>query len=288
MNTFSPDLNGAAAIFSITAAFSLYGFTSSASAVTALTKQLKESDKEPKKVKKPKKSSTAPKEAGAPALWEDRGNISRLDLIHGIGNDAAMPKPPFRFDKEDVSGSNPKIKVIDANDVKWNVKFDEEVHAEVASTRIAWACGYMVEENYLITSGKVDGVTGLSRAKKFIGRDGSFTNGMFEKRPANIARRGINWSWESNPFTGTKELKGLIVLMALLNNWDLKDSNNKVLLVDKGQPELHYIISDLGATFGKTGGFLSRSRNEPEDYVKAKFVEGVTGGEVKLAYSGKE
>src|SRR6185295_11619697 len=79
-----------------------------------------------------------------------------------------------------------------------------------------------------------------------------------------------------------------ILLMSLLNNWDLKDSNNKVLLVSGDQPELHYIISDLGATFGKTGGFLSRSRNEPEDYVKAKFVEGVEGGRVRLNYDGKQ
>jgi len=103
-------------------------------------------------------------------------------------------------------------------------------------------------------------------------------------------KRLDNWAWKSNPFAGTKELKGLIVLMALMNNWDLKDDNNKILLVNNegGQPELRYIISDLGATFGKTGGFLSRSRNEPEDYVKAKFIEGVNGREVKLAYSGKE
>ena len=102
-------------------------------------------------------------------------------------------------------------------------------------------------------------------------------------------KRLEEWAWKSNPFSGKRELKGLIVLMALLNNWDLKDSNNKILLVNNGgQPELRYIISDLGATFGKTGGFLSRSRNEPDDYVKAKFVEGVNGREVKLAYSGKE
>jgi hypothetical protein len=82
----------------------------------------------------------------------------------------------------------------------------------------------------------------------------------------------------------------MIVMMSLMNNWDLKDDNNRILYVPKGSaggPELQYILSDLGATFGKTGGFLSRSRNKPEDYAKAKFVEGAEGGRVKFAYGGK-
>jgi hypothetical protein len=111
-----------------------------------------------------------------------------------------MPKAPFQFDKEDISGTNPKIRVTDANGIKWNVKFDEEVHAEVASSRLVWASGYMVEESYFISTGKVEGVTGLGRAKRFVQSDGSFRNGMFEKRPDSIARRKINWTWESNPF----------------------------------------------------------------------------------------
>src|SRR5262245_17247523 len=82
----------------------------------------------------------------------------------------------------------------------------------------------------------------------------------------------------------------MIVLMSLMNNWDLKDDNNRILYVPKGSgggPELQYILSDLGATFGKTGGFISRSRNKPEDFAKAKFVEGVEGGRVKFSYGGK-
>src|SRR5205823_9505766 len=83
---------------------------------------------------------------------------------------------------------------------------------------------------------------------------------------------------------------GLIVTMALLNNWDLKDINNQILLVknESTAPELRYIISDLGATFGKTGGAIAHSRNEPEKFVKTKFVEGVDGGHVRFAFSGKQ
>jgi hypothetical protein len=83
-------------------------------------------------------------------------------------------------------------------------------------------------------------------------------------------------------------------MMALLNNWDIKDTNNKVLLVPNlktGQNRLHYIVSDLGATFGKVGSgplwALKRSRNNPEDYADSKFVDHVHKDRVFFHYGGK-
>src|SRR5262245_33458938 len=237
-------------IFALTLSFALAGVWAMTSVTAignpAVPQKSKDKGKAKGKDKKANGLSSAPVQAGTPAMWQARGDITKLNLFYGIGSDDGMPKPPFKFDKEDVTGSNPKIKVIDANGVKWNVKFDEEVHAEVASTRIAWACGYMVEESYFIPSGKVDGVVGLSRAKKFVSQDGSFTNGMFEKRPSYIARRGTNWSWESNPFTGTKELSGLAILNFLLSNWDAKVINNNVLGMydEDGKVKDWYLITD--------------------------------------------
>jgi hypothetical protein len=254
-----------------------------------------EEEKEKKKDKKSKKDknkvpSNAPAESGTPMLWQDRGDVSSLDLYWGIGSEAGAPKAPFTFDKEDTSGTNPKIKVIDANGVKWNVKFDEEVHAEVAASRIVWAAGYMVEESYFLRSAKVNGVTGLGRAKKFVGSDGSIANAMFEKRPDTIARRRINWDWGSNPFRGTKELSGLAILCAMLNNWDAKTTNNNVLgmFADDRQTVYDwYVVADWGGTFGKMGGVFSHSKWDLDAFNKQGFVEGVSGGTLRLNYSGK-
>jgi len=261
----------------------------SAGAGVSASPQKKEKGKESKKEKKSKGVSAAPTQAGVAAIWEDRGDISRLNLVMGIGSEAGMPKPPFQFDKEDTTGTNPKIKIIDANGVKWNLKFDEEVHAEVASSRLAWACGYMVEESYFVPSGKVNGVTGLGRARKFVGSDGSFTNAMAEKRPDNIARRAINWDWSSNPFAGTKELSGLAILNCLLSNWDAKTTNNNVLGMydSKGGVKDWYLVADWGGTFGKTGGFMSHSKWDLADYSKQRFIEGSKGGAINFHYSGK-
>lgn len=257
--------------------------------VQAVSPQKKDKDKDSKKDKKAGKVAKAPTETGKPAMWEDRGDISRLNLTLGIGSQEGMPKPPFQFDKEDMTGTNPKIKVIDANGIKWNMKFDEEVHAEVACSRIVWASGYMVEESYYVASGKVNGVTGLSRAKKFVGSDGTFTSAMFEKRPEDIARRAINWTWDSNPFVGTKELSGLAMLNCLLSNWDAKSTNNNVLgmYAPDGSVKDWYLVADWGGTLGKTGGFTSHSKWDLADYSKQAFLDGVSGNKVRFHYSGK-
>jgi len=79
-------------------------------------------------------------------------------------------------------------------------------------------------------------------------------------------------------------------MMLLINNWDMKDSNNQILATRQeatGEDELLYIISDLGGSFGKTGGVISRSRNKPSDYVKANFIEKVKGETIAFHYSGK-
>ena len=132
---YSPALLTLVLSLALAAAGSLVSTPVSVSAHGSAGSPQKSKDKKSKKEKKP---TSAPTEAGTPIMWEDRGNIASLDLIHGIGNPESMPKAPFQFDKEDVTGTNPKIKVIDANGVKWNIKFDEEVHAEVAASRIAW------------------------------------------------------------------------------------------------------------------------------------------------------
>jgi hypothetical protein len=239
-----------------------------------------------KKGKKDEKPAAA---KGTPVLWRDPGDVAALDLFWGIGGADKAPKPPFKFVKEDTSGTNPKIRVTDANGVTWNMKFDEEVHSEVACSRIAWACGYMVEESYFVPSGTVEGVSGLGRAKKFVGANGSFSNAMFEKRPAEITRRGQFWSWDSNPFSGSKELSGLAILAVMLNNWDAKQDNNNVLGIPASDGAVNdwYIVADWGGTLGKMGGVFSHSKWDLDAYRKQGFIEKVSGGMVELSYTGK-
>jgi hypothetical protein len=90
-------------------------------------------------------------------------------------------------------------------------------------------------------------------------------------------KKGSTWSWHDNPFKDTRELNGLKVLMILLNNFDARSENNRVIHV--GGPrrrEARYYVTDLGATLGRAGGLGgTRTKNDLSDFLSTKFVRGV-------------
>ena len=237
------------------------------------------------------KKNKKEKPTGTPVLWKEPTDIPSRDLVAGPGGEAMKPdlsRVAYAGGDPTDKGYSVKWKVIDGSGNKWVAKLGNEARPETASVRLAWAAGYVTEINYLVPCVVIENAP---KPKKKVDKceGGGYANVRLEARPKDYKRLDT-WSWKDNPFVGTKEFQGLKVLMALLNNWDLKDSNNKVVYVpsaDGGEGELQYIISDLGATFGKTGGPISHSRNEPEKYVKTKFVEGVEGGRVKFDYHGK-
>jgi hypothetical protein len=72
--------------------------------------------------------------------------------------------------------------------------------------------------------------------------------------------------------------------MAVTNNWDLTTSNNKVYVVFN---ERHYLVSDLGATFGKTGSPPSHvpllphaTKGVLQDYEHSRLIRALTGDTV--------
>ena len=150
-------------------------------------------------------------------IWRDPGPVGQLDLAGGAGGSSGVPQPPFRFEEEDTGGTNPKIKVTDAAGRRWGVKWGTEVNSEVFATRIAWAAGYFVVPAYFVAGGRIDGVPrgGLNRARKYVGPDGSFVDARFELREPNVKKLKDeqSWSWNGNPFVGTKQLNGLKIVM---------------------------------------------------------------------------
>jgi hypothetical protein len=225
---------------------------------------------------------------GTPVIWEDRGSPAGKDLFYGRGSEERSPKAPFTFIEEDSSGSNPKFDVTDANGVKWKVKLGNEAQPETAVSRLLWSVGYFTDEDYYLPEFTVLGLKKLSRGGHYV-HDGVVTGGRFKR--ANKGEKSVDtWKWYKNPFIGTKEFQGLKVMMMIVNNWDIKDVNNKIISVEgeNGGQQLRYEVSDLGATLGQTGGFFSRSRNKSEDFVKTKFVEEAKRPFIKFDYRGKQ
>lgn len=212
-------------------------------------------------------------------IWREPPALAKRNLFYGPGGVAGQPRRPFRFIEEDKGGSNPKFVVADARGVRWKVKLAEEAQSETAATRLLWAVGYFADESYYLPKLHVVGLPRLSRGQEFVLANGVVRGARLERVEKGVKKIG-NWSWFDNPFVGTKEFDGLRIMMALVNNWDLKKSNNGVYNV-QGR-ELRYMVSDLGATFGKTGGDWSRSKNDLEDYVSSEFIEELEPTKVDL------
>jgi hypothetical protein len=212
---------------------------------------------------------------GTPVMWRDSGDISSRNLILGAGGEEMKPDiSKITYIEDKTGGYSKKYRVRDAKGNEWIAKIGKEAQPDTAANRLLWALGYETEIAYLIPHLKIEG-------------KGEFDNVRLEARPADVKRTG-NWMWENNPFMDKPEFKGLKIFMVMINNWDMKDDNNEIL-AHKGDTtgELRYIISDLGGSFGKTGGFISRSRNKPDDYVKAEFIKKVNGDVIDFHYGGK-
>jgi hypothetical protein len=218
--------------------------------------------------------------SGTPVLWRKPNDIASRDLFLGPGGTAMRPDlRRTTFIKEEKGGYSKKYRVRDASGREWVVKIGKEAQSETSAVRLLWGVGYLTEVNYLVPRVTISG-------------KGTFTNVRFEARPEEWDRVG-EWKWKQNPFTSTPEYQGLKIMMALIHNWDLKDSNNVIVQTRaNGHNELQYVISDLGATFGHASTTpifwrLTRSRNNPANYAKSEFLEKVNGNRVVLHFGGK-
>ena len=230
-----------------------------------------------------------------PTVWHDPGAVEALDFVNGPGGQKHAPKPPFIFVEEDTGGTSPKVKVTDATGRTWGVKWGSEIHSEVFASRLVWAAGYYVEAAYFVKAGRIQGVTKLGRARKYVESNGSFTNARFELKEKGTSKQTDkeSWRWDRNPFFGTRELNGLRIMVMLTSNWDPKDQrdteSNTAIYTKRKTGEVTYVMSDWGATMGKWGGVFSREKWDCEGYSSQsrKFVTGVGGSVVKFGYDGK-
>jgi hypothetical protein len=225
----------------------------------------------PAKSNKPAAKTDAPK--GTPVLWRAPADTASRNLFYGPGGKAHEPRGAFTFDKEDLAGSTPKFDVVDEDGVRWRVKLGPEARPETAASRLVWGTGYFANEDYFMPVLHVQNMHRLHRGRNLVSADGTMHNVRL-KRHSNDEKKIGEWSWSKDPFTGTPEWYGLRVLMAVMNNWDLKDTNNSVYLTNGEPAEERYVVSDLGASFGGTG--LNWQKGNPALYCSSKLIKSVT------------
>jgi hypothetical protein len=219
-------------------------------------------------------------------LWQDPGSIPLRNLLNGPGSRELAPLPPFTFIKEDKEGESPKLDVRDRRGVVWSVKLGEEAQSETTATRLVWAVGYFAEEAYYFENVRIRNLPKhLSRGDQYVAQGNVLVGARFEPRRSHMKRHDT-WHWDKNPFQDTKHLSGLKVLMILLNNFDAREANNRILYDKRSaQKEALYYVTDLGATLGRAGGLGGkRTKNNLEDFQSTRFVMGIEDGAVQFDY----
>ena len=202
-------------------------------------------------------------------LWVEPADIATRDLLRGPGGAALAPAAGARFQflKKDTKGYSWGWDVKDAGGTRWTVKYGPEAHSEVVASRLVWAIGFHQPPNYFVESWQLDGgpEPGVKPPSRF--------------RPDLPGRRRVGeWSWHRNPFVGTQPYRGLLVMMRILNNWDLLERNTTIYDFDAPVEGARrwYVVIDLGASLGKTKIVpVSGTRNDIEDFEQQGFIKGV-------------
>ena len=163
---------------------------------------------------------------GPAILWREP-DIESRNLYYGPGGKAHEPHGDLTFLKEDTTAASPKFEAVDDEGIHWKVKLGIEAKPETAASRLVWATGYFANEDYFVREVHVRNLPHLHRGGRYVTAGGIVHDVRLKRHSPDEKKLGI-WQWGSNPFHGGREWNGLRALMALINNWDLKDVNNAI------------------------------------------------------------
>ena len=224
----------------------------------------------------------APRPPGA-SLWAEPTDLASRDVYNGPWGAANAPDPKDVYDLVELkhTGVNLGMTVKDSKGREWSVKqpfpgnLDSEAPVEVVVSRLLTAIGYHQPPVYHLPAFTL---------KDDFGRHVE-VGGRFRLKTDQLKEIGA-WDWASNPFVGTKEYQGLIVLLTMFNSTDMKNSNNSLYEHRDGDlVEQWFVARDVGSAFGDTHRMAPR-KNHVESFEQVPFILGVTNGFVDFAYQG--
>lgn len=211
-------------------------------------------------------------------LWVEPSDLTARDLFGGPGgtNAAPSPKGTYKVTAVDATGNSAGYDVVDPAGREWKVKLGDEVQPEIVASRVLWAIGFHQPPTYFVGNLSLDGgrPEDNGRAARFRMEEGYKTES--------------DWSWHENPYVGTQPFKGLLVANLILNNWDIKPSQNRIYLMAEGAPAptRRYVVQDLGAALGQTK-WPTGNRNNVEGFESQKLIDRVESGIVNFDYHAR-
>jgi hypothetical protein len=219
-------------------------------------------------------------------LWVDPAGEAR-DLFWGIGGERQAPAADavYEFVGKDGTGFSVSYDVKGPDGTEWSVKIGPEAQTEVVVSRVLWALGYHQPPVYYLPTWKLRGEPPEPGAPRDDPKEAS--EARFRPKVAALERLDDPWRWLENPFVGTRQLGGLLVVLLMLNSTDLKDDNNVVYQLREpwDGASRWFVVRDVGASLGETGRLYPR-RNWLEAFEKEPFITRVAGNRIEFGYDG--
>jgi hypothetical protein len=186
------------------------------------------------------------------------------------------PRTVYEFESVDPRGYSTTFDARDRSGREWSVKIGNEAQPEVVVSRILWAVGYRQVPSYYL---------GRWQYRRD-GRELSELHARLRPKVPAFRSEGF-WPWRDNPFVGTRQYRGLLALLVLLNSTDLKDENNGLYERRDGTRVLErfYVVKDLGASLGETGTH-NPARGDIDAFERDGYIRGVDDGRVEFVYRG--
>lgn len=213
-------------------------------------------------------------------LWTAPG--PGRDLFYGVGGKALVPDASAHYTVIEIkrSGFSRGYTLKDSDGREWSAKFPPEAPTEVTASRILWGVGYHQPPIYYVAEWN---------AAKAPSPNPQLPARFREKAPDldGLDPKG-SWSYYHNPFVGTRQMNGLLVLQAMLGNSDLKDPQNVIYGLKRPHEgaKRWYVARDLGQSFGRTG-VLDAPRGDIVVFEQTPFIRGVKNGHVQFDYRGR-
>lgn len=228
--------------------------------------------------------SVPPDEVRVEELWQRPGATATEDLVYGPWGPERAPDPhvTYKFIEKKSGGVNPGMTVRDPEGRRWKVKQPAmdgriaEGPIEVVLSRVLSAVGYHQPPVYYLGAFTVRDKAGTRRVP----------GGRFRLDEPSLEDIG-EWSWQRNPFVGTRPYQGLLVILLLFNSSDLKNANNTLyeFHAPGGRVERRYVVRDLGTALGGTGR-VTPARGRIDLFERHGFIKGIHDGFVEFDYHG--
>jgi hypothetical protein len=204
------------------------------------------------------------------------------NLFWGVGGERLAPDPSATYKVIEVkrTGFSMGLTVEGPGDRQWSAKMPPEAPTEVVASRLLWGLGYHQPPIYYVGKWNAEGAPDPNP---------QLPSRFRESKPdLHGLDAGDPWSYYRNPFVGTREMNGLLILQVMLGNSDLKDEQNALYtLTQKFEGASRwYVARDLGQSFGRTG-VIDAPRGDIKVFEETPFIKGMAGQYVRFEYRGR-